>query len=272
MDERPHVTAARARALVVFFGLMTAVAAARAQKPTYGTPLEGTYWRAIELAGKPAPPQDPKREAHLLFDAAGRVSGSDGCNRVTGSYQRKGDAITFGQMAATRMACVNTAAVEEAFRSALKSASRFTIAGDRLELFDAAGTRVAAFVAGAQAAAAPGLGGTSWQLVRFQGSDDTTHTPDDRAKYTIEFDANGRLTARIDCNQGRGTWQSSAPNQLKLGPLALTRVQCPPGSLHDHIVKQWDYIRSYIIKDGHLFLSLMADGGPYEFEPISKTR
>ena len=28
------------------------------------------------------------------------------------------------------------------------------------------------------------LGGTSWRLVKFQGSDETTLTPDDRAKCT----------------------------------------------------------------------------------------
>jgi len=27
-----------------------------------------------------------------------------------------------------------------------------------------------------------------------------------------------------------------------------------------------------MIKDGHLFLSLMADGGIYEFEPVMKTK
>ena len=42
---------------------------------------------------------------------------------------------------------------------------------------------------------------------------------------------------------------------------------CPPGSLHDRIAKHWEFVRSYTIKDGHLFLSLMADGGIYEFEP-----
>jgi len=113
------------------------------------------------------------------------------------------------------------------------------------------------------------LGGTSWQLVKFQGSDDKTLTPDDKAKYTITFGADGAVSARVDCNRGRGTWKSSGPNQLALGPLALTRAMCPPGSLHDQIVKHWDYIRSYIIKDRHLFLSLMADGGIYEFEPIA---
>jgi hypothetical protein len=33
----------------------------------------------------------------------------------------------------------------------------------------------------------PGLAGTSWQLVRFEGGDSTTLTPDDRTKHTIEF-------------------------------------------------------------------------------------
>lgn len=119
----------------------------------------------------------------------------------------------------------------------------------------------------ASASRASELAGTSWQLVKFLGSDDTTLAPDDRAKYIIEFADGGRLTARIDCNHGQGTWTSSDTNQILFGPLALTRAQCPPGSLHDHLVKQWGNIRSYIIRDGHLFLALMADGGIYEFEP-----
>ena len=113
------------------------------------------------------------------------------------------------------------------------------------------------------------LGGTSWQLVKFQSSDDKTLTPDDKTKYTIEFSTDGGLAARIDCNRGRGTWKSSGPSDLQFGQLALTRAMCPPGSLHDRIVKDWNFVRSYIIKDGHLFLSLMADGGIYEFEPIT---
>lgn len=85
--------------------------------------------------------------------------------------------------------------------------------------------------------------------MRFKGSDD------------------GSLTARIDCNRGRGTWKSAAPGQVELGPLALTRAMCPPGSLHDRIVRHLPIVRSYVVRDGRLFLSLMADGGIYEFEP-----
>ncbi len=43
-------------------------------------------------------------------------------------------------------------------------------------------------------------------------------------------------------------------------------MMCPAGSLHDQIVKQWRFVRSYVIKDGRLVLSLMADGGTYTFE------
>ena len=118
--------------------------------------------------------------------------------------------------------------------------------------------------------AAAELGGTSWQLVKFQGGDDTTLAPDDKAKYTIAFETDGHVIVRIDCNRGRATWTSPGPNQLQLGPLAHTRAMCPPGSLHDRIVKHWVFVRSYVINQGHLFLSLMADGGIYEFEPVSR--
>lgn len=115
-------------------------------------------------------------------------------------------------------------------------------------------------------AAPGGLEGTAWRLVRFQGGDDTVLTPDDNSKYTIAFAAGGAFNVRFDCNRGRGTWKASPP-LIEFGPLALTRAMCPPGSLHDRLVRQWPFVRSYVLKDGHLFLSLMADGGIYEFEP-----
>jgi para-nitrobenzyl esterase len=98
-------------------------------------------------------------------------------------------------------------------------------------------------------AAAPNpaaLGGTSWQLVKFQSSDEKTLTPDDKAKYTISFGTDGRVSARIDCNRGAGTWKSSGPNQLQFGPLALTRAACPPGSLHDRIARDWEFVRAFV--------------------------
>jgi len=117
---------------------------------------------------------------------------------------------------------------------------------------------------------ATALSGTSWQLVKFQGGDEKALIPGERAKYTIAFGGDGGVSVRIDCNRGHGTWKSGGPNQLAFGPLALTRAMCPPAPLNDRIPKDWAYVRSYTIKDGHLFLSLMAEGGVYEFEPLSQ--
>lgn len=134
---------------------VSASTAQNAPSSSEAKPLEGPYWKAIELAGKPMPAQDPQREAHLQFQAGGRVSGSDGCNRLTGTYQRSGDRLTFGQMAGTQMACLNATGTEEAFREALKNVARFTINADRLEFFDARGTRLAVFSATAQTPSRP---------------------------------------------------------------------------------------------------------------------
>jgi putative lipoprotein len=113
------------------------------------------------------------------------------------------------------------------------------------------------------------LAGSSWQLVKFTGGDDTVLRPDDKAKYTLAFAADGKVSVQIDCNRGRGTWKSTGRNQLEFGPLALTRAMCPPAPLNDRMAKTWQYVRSYVVKDGHLFLSLMADAGIYEFKPLN---
>lgn len=113
-----------------------------------------------------------------------------------------------------------------------------------------------------------GIGDTSWQVVKFQGGDGTVLTPDDKTKYTVAFTNNGDLSVRFDCNRGRGTWILNGPSEVRFGPLALTRVMCPPGSMHDHLVKQWPQVRSFSLNGGRLFLSLRADSGTYELERI----
>jgi para-nitrobenzyl esterase len=124
--------------------------------------------------------------------------------------------------------------------------------------------------AGAQnASEANELAGTSWKLVRMQAADETTIVPGDGSKYTITFGRNGRVTARVDCNRASSTWKSPRANELQFGSWSRTEAKCPPGSLHDRIVTEGAAVRSYSIKNGHLFLSGMAAGGSYELEPIT---
>jgi putative lipoprotein len=109
--------------------------------------LQQTYWKATELAGRPVVAGTVGREAHLVLSAEGRVTGSDGCNQVAGTYELIGDGLKFSRMIATQMACQNTGNTEPAFHDALNRAARWRIAGDRLELFDEAGALLGRFEA-----------------------------------------------------------------------------------------------------------------------------
>jgi heat shock protein HslJ len=120
-----------------------------------------------------------------------------------------------------------------------------------------------------QAAADPAysLAGTSWRLVRIMSMDDTTYTPDDPSRYILVFSTDGKVQIRADCNRGTGEWVSPEPNSLSFRQIASTKALCPPGSLHDRFMDQFVWVRSYVIRDGNLFLATMADGSIIEFEP-----
>ena len=111
-------------------------------------PLENTYWKLTSLGGSPVVTASRQREAHLILQPANRrVTGSGGCNRLSGSYQVNGDRISLGRVASTMMACVDGMKTEQNFLKALGRAVRWRISGQRLELLDAAGTPLASFEA-----------------------------------------------------------------------------------------------------------------------------
>jgi heat shock protein HslJ len=118
------------------------------------------------------------------------------------------------------------------------------------------------------AAVAEGLEGSAWRLLTIAGMDDSMAMADDPNKYTLSFAAEGKVTIMADCNRGRGSWASASPGQLEFGPIASTRALCPPPSLSEQYLAQFEWVRSYIMRDGHLFLATMADGAIIEFEPL----
>lgn len=84
-------------------------------------------------------------QSTLEITPDGRAGGNGGCNRFTGRATIEGDAIAFGEMASTRMACSPAVMDQEAkFHAALRAAKRFqTLPQQRkLLLFDANGNIV----------------------------------------------------------------------------------------------------------------------------------
>jgi heat shock protein HslJ len=112
------------------------------------------------------------------------------------------------------------------------------------------------------------LAGTSWRLVKILSMDDSVYEPDDTSKYTLDFRADGTVAILADCNRGSGTWTSSSASQLQFGPIAATKALCPPGSLSERYLAQFQWVRSYVMENGHLYLATMADGSIIEFAPM----
>jgi heat shock protein HslJ len=116
------------------------------------------------------------------------------------------------------------------------------------------------------------LSGTRWQLVAIQSMDDSTYTPRDSADYTLAFNADHSFAIRSGCNQVQGRWTAEGSSQLTFSEMAGTQAVCPGDTLDERYRAQFEWVRSYMLRDGHLFMATMADGSIIEFSPAAETR
>ncbi|WP_162617995.1 META domain-containing protein [Salinicola halophilus] len=133
--------------------LLTACAGPSTPTAGEGQPTEeliGTYWKLMTLDGRDVAVVEDQREAHMVLDTQGRVTGSTGCNRLVGSYTLDGRELHFSPIASTRMACPGEAAtLERDWTAALARTARVEQAGKRLRLIDADGQTLAELKANA---------------------------------------------------------------------------------------------------------------------------
>jgi heat shock protein HslJ len=118
------------------------------------------------------------------------------------------------------------------------------------------------------------LADTRWRLVEFLSMNDAQGKtrPHDPAAYTMHLRADGSVKMQLNCNRAQGTWSArpaadGSSGGFEFGPLATTRALCPPPSMDEIIAAQARLVRGYLLKDGNLFLSLMADGGIFARAP-----
>jgi heat shock protein HslJ len=142
----------------------------------------------------------------------------------------------------------------------------------------AAGATVAMTVSGC-AGSSPStnpvdLTGTTWQLVTIESmapNEQPSLTVADPSKYTVTFGDDGQASFRIDCNRGNSTWKVEAAGpdsgSLSFGPIGVTKMMCPQPSDDSRVATALGWVRSYLVKDGKLHLSLEADSGIMQFEP-----
>lgn len=119
------------------FGLVAGLLAAGCQATgsKSGEPVElaGTSWIAEDIDGRGV---IDYLQSTLRFETGERVAGKAGCNRYFGSVSMDGDAISFGALGATRMACPPAIMdQEDRFLKALANARRFESKNGLLFLF-----------------------------------------------------------------------------------------------------------------------------------------
>jgi len=97
--------------------------------------LENKKWILTEIMGKEFTPGEGNKEAFLYFDReTGRVSGSNSCNSINGTYDLKeGNRISFSRVASTLMACPDMQTAD-LFNEVLERADNYTVADGILSL------------------------------------------------------------------------------------------------------------------------------------------
>ena len=142
-----HAARSALRRLAFPFLVASAAAAAGCTSVSLDQPIESRTWRLASIDTQPViPSDDPRQAAQIVFDGgAQRVSGSGGCNRISGNYQRTGAQLKIGPIVSTRMACLDASRgqLETRFVAALQATTSYSVAGNELILLDARGQTLA---------------------------------------------------------------------------------------------------------------------------------
>lgn len=197
------------------------IAPAVAAAPT----LAGTSWILSSLEGE-LPLDDTT--VTLQFGVDGTVSGSDGCNRFTGSYTQDGTTLIIAQpLASTMMACPDPIMAQAAaYQAALGRVNGFAASARQLVLF-ADGEIVATFVAEAQ-----DLAGSEWDVTMFNNGREAVVGLIEGTEITLFFGENGELSGNAGCNQYIGSFTTDG-DTIQIGQLGSTMRFCaePEGTM-----------------------------------------
>ncbi len=98
--------------------------------------LENTRWRPVRIGDRHVVVSGREREPWIELERRSmRVTGSGGCNRITGSYEAGNGTLRFDRLISTMLACPSMD-TETAFLRALQATRGYRIRGRILELKD----------------------------------------------------------------------------------------------------------------------------------------
>jgi heat shock protein HslJ len=244
----------RSSAGLVLAGLLlsTVSAGALAQSPAPTGGLEGTDWHLLKLAGSGVPWIEVPAgvDATLRIDGV-QAGGQGGCNSWFADAKVDGDALVFGPVGSTMMACEEPAmSIEGQWLGYLPSVATWAIVDGQLTLSDASGAELLVFDAEGAGAA---LEGTDWRADAIVVDGALSPVPDG-IDVTLRLDA-GQADGVAACNHYGGGYKL-AGDALVFSPMAVTEMACeePRMSLESAFLAALGATASYRLDGGQLHL------------------
>ncbi len=123
-------------AMIVLAGCVPPAAPGGASQDVSAAALLDQEWRLTNLEGSPSIKTRGDRQPHVRFMAGGKLEGFGSCNGFSGTYDLDGTKLRILSVAATKMACADSALnrQESRFFGALESTRSFSISGGKLTL------------------------------------------------------------------------------------------------------------------------------------------
>lgn len=115
------------------------------------TLLQNTNWVLTQMGATAFKTDQTALTPSIQFDAATQqLNGTDGCNRIMGSYTIKGHKLILSQLATTRMMCQNTMETANQYNRALAKVAGYHVYNQTLRLLDSYGNPVLQYKSGTQ--------------------------------------------------------------------------------------------------------------------------
>ncbi len=212
--------------------------------PTTALPLEGVRWHLREFRNEDGGMAGGSDGAWIrLVDGA--LTGSTGCNDLSGSYALDGDTITFTNLTPTEAACLDgdLVAQEMAVLGRLPEVVAFAFEPARgqdatdLVLVDAADGRHLTFRS---------IQGRTW-VPLYGGAE-----PMPQGVVTVRFE-HGGASGQGPCNTFAGPFHQEDLG-IAIGPLESTRSSCPDLELENEFLSDLQLARSYTFETADLVL------------------
>jgi putative lipoprotein len=107
------------------------------------------------------------------------------------------------------------------------------------------------------------LPGGTWRLVAIQRPGGAEQPVVADPRYTVAF-AEGKLSGVADCNRYSGGYEQPATGELKVSPIAATRMACSAASIDSEFLRALDGAKRFEERGDRLRLSY-GDGGVLTF-------